>query len=58
MTVTLAQFLEAMDQAVDTQKEEKANLENYVWTSCSEGWQMSVLQFMYYYFVAFKTTDR
>lgn len=30
MTVTLAQFLEAMDRAVDTQKEEKANLVNCI----------------------------
>lgn len=31
-TVTLERFLEAMDQAVDKQKEEKANLVNGVWT--------------------------
>lgn len=29
-TVTLARFLEALDQAVDKQKEEKANLVNGV----------------------------
>lgn len=37
MTVTLTQFLEAMNRAVDVQKEEKANLINCVWTSCCSG---------------------
>lgn len=35
-TVTLERFLEAMAQAVDKQKEEKANLVNGVWAST--GW--------------------
>lgn len=31
-TATLESFLEAMDQAVDKQREEKTNLVNGVWT--------------------------
>lgn len=49
-TVTLAGFLEAMAQAVDKQKEEKASLVNGVWTST--GWQTKPQQ------PAFKVLDQ